>query len=191
MWRLDEFDSFQSLRNSKLRTETITFLHVSISIPLPRASGYAPSMLSVVYSSAEESSAELTSHNVWSTGSISLILNHFSIRLNNKLKVSLPPSWFPNLHVIVRLQISEFVYATRAIFQLSGVCHHYLWQICKFRPMLSTHGFKQWEFFYVSHLLRNGTSVYYIRYHPKDRYQRPTVHGIRTRNARIIARPPL
>jgi hypothetical protein len=28
--------------------------------------------------------------------------------------------------------------ATRAIFQLSGGCHHYRWQGCKFRLMLST-----------------------------------------------------
>jgi hypothetical protein len=26
--------------------------------------------------------------------------------------------------------------ATRAIFQLSGGCHHCRWQGCKFRPML-------------------------------------------------------
>jgi hypothetical protein len=31
--------------------------------------------------------------------------------------------------------------ATWAIFQLSGGCHHYWWQGCKFRPMLSTYGF--------------------------------------------------
>jgi hypothetical protein len=30
--------------------------------------------------------------------------------------------------------------ATRAIFQLSGGCHHCRWQGCKFRPMLSTQG---------------------------------------------------
>jgi hypothetical protein len=29
----------------------------------------------------------------------------------------------------------------RAIFQLSGDCHHYRWQGCKFRPMLSAYGF--------------------------------------------------
>jgi hypothetical protein len=30
--------------------------------------------------------------------------------------------------------------ATRAIFQLSGGCHHCRWQGCKFRPMLRTQG---------------------------------------------------
>jgi hypothetical protein len=49
-------------------------------------------------------------------------------------------------------------WVARAIFQLSRDCHHYRWQGCKFRPMLSTYGFYQWGFFYVPHLLRHGTS---------------------------------
>jgi hypothetical protein len=57
--------------------------------------------------------------------------------------------------------LSLFI-AARAIFQLSGDCHHYRWQGCKFRPVLSTHGFQQWGFFYVPHLLRHRTSVYTV-----------------------------
>jgi hypothetical protein len=53
-------------------------------------------------------------------------------------------------------------WVARAIFQLSGDCHHYRWQGCKFRPMLSAYGFQQWGFFYVSHLLRHGTSVFKV-----------------------------
>jgi hypothetical protein len=33
--------------------------------------------------------------------------------------------------------------ATRANFQLSGGCHHYRWQGCKFRPMLALRAFEQ------------------------------------------------
>jgi hypothetical protein len=32
-------------------------------------------------------------------------------------------------------------WGARAIFQLSGDCHHYRWRGCKFRPMLSAYGF--------------------------------------------------
>jgi hypothetical protein len=32
-------------------------------------------------------------------------------------------------------------WVARAIFQLSGDCHHYRWWGCKFRPMLSAYGF--------------------------------------------------
>jgi hypothetical protein len=52
--------------------------------------------------------------------------------------------------------------ATRAIFQLSFSCHHCRWKGCKLRPMLSTHGFHHWGFFYVPHLLRQGTSIYTV-----------------------------
>jgi hypothetical protein len=70
--------------------------------------------------------------------------------------------------------------AVWAIFQLSGGCHHYRWQDCKFRPMLSTHGFRQWGFLFVPHLLRHWTSVYTVS--PEG--PAPTSHsGIRTGDA--------
>jgi hypothetical protein len=50
----------------------------------------------------------------------------------------------------------------RAIFQLSGDCHYYRWQGCKFRPMLSAYGIQQWRFCYMPHLLRHGTSVFKV-----------------------------
>jgi hypothetical protein len=53
-------------------------------------------------------------------------------------------------------------WVARAIFQLSGDCHHYRRRGCKFRPMLSAYGFKQWGFFYVPHLLRHWTSVFKV-----------------------------
>jgi hypothetical protein len=37
------------------------------------------------------------------------------------------------------LFVSLFI-AAWAIFQLSGGCHHYRWQGCKFRPMLGAQG---------------------------------------------------
>jgi hypothetical protein len=40
---------------------------------------------------------------------------------------------------IVCLFVYLFI-AARAIFQLSGDCHHYRWLGCKFRPMLGTQG---------------------------------------------------
>jgi hypothetical protein len=43
--------------------------------------------------------------------------------------------WFFRSHPILFLYL--FI-APRAIFQLSGGCHHYWWQGCKFRPKLST-----------------------------------------------------
>jgi hypothetical protein len=71
--------------------------------------------------------------------------------------------------------------AAWAMFQLSGECHHCWWQGCKFRPMLSTHGFKQWGFF-VPHLLRHRTSVYTV----SSEGTAPTSHsGIRTGDAKI------
>jgi hypothetical protein len=45
--------------------------------------------------------------------------------------------WFVCL--FVRSFVCLFI-ATRTIFQLSGSCHHYRWQGCKFRPMLGAHG---------------------------------------------------
>jgi hypothetical protein len=58
------------------------------------------------------------------------------------------------------LFVSSYLFiAVWEIFQLSGGCHHYLWQGCKFRPRLSTHGFYQWGFFFVPPLLWHETSV--------------------------------
>jgi hypothetical protein len=55
--------------------------------------------------------------------------------------------------------------AAWAIFQLSGSCHYYRGQGCKFRPMLSTHGFSSESAFFVPHLLQPR----FIRSYPKDR----------------------
>jgi hypothetical protein len=48
---------------------------------------------------------------------------------------------------------------TSKIFLLCVGFRHYRSQGSKFRPMLSTHGFLQWELFYVPHLLRHGTLI--------------------------------
>jgi hypothetical protein len=73
--------------------------------------------------------------------------------------------------------------ATQALFQLSDGCHHYRWQGCKFRPMLSTYGFQQWKVFYVWRLLRHRTSAYMVS------SKRPTFMshiGIQTHDVKII-----
>jgi hypothetical protein len=47
------------------------------------------------------------------------------------------------LHLLLSIKKDFFVclfIAARAIFQLSGVCHHYRWQGCKFWPMLGAQG---------------------------------------------------
>jgi hypothetical protein len=74
-----------------------------------------------------------------------------------------------HLIIITELQFMRrfvlFVYlfwVARKIFELSGDCHHCRVQGCKFRPMFSTYSFLQWVFFYVPHLLRNGTSVFKV-----------------------------
>jgi hypothetical protein len=69
-----------------------------------------------------------------------------------------------------------------AIFQLSGGCHNYRWQGCKFRPMLSIHGFWQWGFFFVPNLLRHGTSVYIVS---SEGPAHTSDSGIQTEDARI------
>jgi hypothetical protein len=55
-------------------------------------------------------------------------------------------------------------YSRLRIFQLSDGRHHYLWQGCKFRPMLGTH---------PSHIFCN-TEPQFIRSHPKDHLIRRT-----------------
>jgi hypothetical protein len=59
-------------------------------------------------------------------------------------------------------------WVARASLQLSGDCHQYRWQGCKYRPtcMLSTYGFLQWGLSYVPHLLWHGTSI--LRSYPTD-----------------------
>jgi hypothetical protein len=68
-----------------------------------------------------------------------------------------------------------FVYlfvATWAIFQLSGGCHHYWWQGCKFRPMLGTQGLRAGRGLYrAAPTATQGLG--FIRSHPKDRHPQP------------------
>jgi hypothetical protein len=64
--------------------------------------------------------------------------------------------------------------AARTIFQLSGGCHHYRWQGCKFRPMLGAQGSKG-EIFIVPHQLRHGTSVYTVSSERPALTLRPTL----------------
>jgi hypothetical protein len=103
------------------------------------------------------------------------------------------PIWYTSIlnhifHVFRKIWLFVLFIAVWAIFQLSSSCHHYRWQGCKFRPMLSTHGFWQWGFFFMPHLLRNGTSVYIV----SSEGPAPTSHsGIRTRGARITRFPHL
>jgi hypothetical protein len=64
-----------------------------------------------------------------------------------------------------------------AIFQLSGGCHHYRWQGCKFMPMLGTQGLWAGRDLYRSLSCHTycDTGHRFIRSHPKDRHPRPTV----------------
>jgi hypothetical protein len=70
----------------------------------------------------------------------------------------------------------DFVYlfiAARAIFQLSGGCHHYRWQGCKFRPMLGTQGLWAGRGLYHATLTApQGLGLYGL---PKDRHPCLTV----------------
>jgi hypothetical protein len=67
--------------------------------------------------------------------------------------------------------------AARAIFQLSDGFHHYRWQGCKFRPMLSTYGLLQLEFFLraIPSINYCDTGPWFILSHPKDRQPHPIV----------------
>jgi hypothetical protein len=62
----------------------------------------------------------------------------------------------------------------RAIFQLFGGCHHYRWQGCKFRSMLSTHGFLAVRVSYTCYTYCN-MGPQFIQSCPKDRHTHPTV----------------
>ena len=53
------------------------------------------------------------------------------------LPLSFPPWTFSS--ILFSLFICLFI-AAWAIFQLSGGCHHYRWQGCKFRPMFGAQG---------------------------------------------------
>jgi hypothetical protein len=90
-------------------------------------------------------------HFMWSSRKRGIFLCTCSWSLGNH-------SLDPTLHTGLMLFVYFMVYEQWAMFQLSGDCQLYRWQGCKFRPMLSTCGFSQWEFFYVPKLLRYGTS---------------------------------
>jgi hypothetical protein len=63
--------------------------------------------------------------------------------------------------------------ATRAIFQLSGGCHHCRWLGCKFRPLLGAQGL--WTGRDLHRATPTAAGPRFLRSHPKDRHPRPTV----------------
>jgi hypothetical protein len=68
------------------------------------------------------------------------------------------------------------------IYDIQRLSPCYRWQGCKFRLVLSTHDFLQWEFFFVPHLLWHRTSIYEVS---SEGLAPPFHSGIRTGDARI------
>jgi hypothetical protein len=97
----------------------------------------------------------------WSQAYTSMIVNDKLIKWINmypKLKIG----WF-----------CLFVYSRLSNFQLSGGCHHYRWQGCKFRPMLALMAFSSEDSFSCHTYCDTGPR--FIWSHPMDRHPRPTV----------------
>jgi hypothetical protein len=123
--------------------------------------------------------ASATALNGWGAGpppTIKFVLN--ILLLNHMLNTSLEYSTNYSNHLILCLFIAPL-----AIFQLSGGCHHYRWQGCKFRPMLSTQGLWAGRGTYRATPTATRASVYTVS---SERPARMSHSGIPTPDARII-----
>jgi hypothetical protein len=79
----------------------------------------------------------------WRCQDLCIFTFHLNVCLQRLRKQSYNEWFFAGKHSrnICHDDLFVLFWVARAIFQLSGDCHHYRWQGCKFRPMLSAYGF--------------------------------------------------